>query len=101
MDLLKERLKRAVKNRSVPVYNIQPTNKIALLTVEQEPDTEETMHNDNSDDEQYNATYHVSNHEQSLVLNSNYSPSRLSSISNQVESTTIARHSSSFEIGFR
>lgn len=80
MGLLKERLKRVSKKPSVPAVTAQPTTKIALSPVQQVSDTEEIVDNDNCEDEQYNATYHVlqqSNHEQSLVIDSNNSPSGL------------------------
>lgn len=98
MGLLKERLKRVSKKPSVSVVTIQPTTKIALSPVQQIPDTEEIVDNDNSDGEQYNATYRVlqeSNHEQSPVKDSNNSPSRL------LSTTTTALNLSSLEMSLR
>lgn len=105
MGLLKERLKRASKNQSVPVATTKPTIKMSLPPVQQVLGTEEIVDNDNSDNEQYNVTYHVlheSNHEQNLEIDSNNSSSGLTSISRQIDSTfTTTQHPPSLENGFR
>lgn len=75
MALLKERLKRASKNNTmpvvaVPIATVQPTIKM-LSPLQQIPNTDETIDDDfNIDNEnnEYNATFNVSqgyNHEES------------------------------------
>ncbi|XP_026810117.1 LOW QUALITY PROTEIN: protein mini spindles-like [Rhopalosiphum maidis] len=77
MGLLKERLKRASKNRVVPVATIQPTMKIVLPPIQHVSDIEHGVVDSNSDSEENNAILSVSlesNHEQNPQGNENNSP---------------------------
>ncbi|XP_029345564.1 protein mini spindles isoform X2 [Acyrthosiphon pisum] len=106
MGLLKERLKRASKNRVVPVATIQPTMKIVLPPVQHVTnvgivDGEEYT----SDCEENNAILNVSqesNQEQNPQRNVNNSPSSSanSSCTSETIPTTI-EHSPSSEMEFR
>jgi len=110
MGLLRERLKRASKNRAVPVATVQPTIKMVVPPVQQVPDPQNVINDDdeyNSDDEQQNATFNISSqgstHEQSPHRYSNDSPSRsASTMSYRTGSTsTTVENSSTLRMGFR
>ena len=63
MGLLKERLKRASKNRVVPIATIQPTMKIVIPSAQHVPDLEEGFVDGEectSDFEENNAILNVS-----------------------------------------
>lgn len=80
MGLLRERLKRASKNRAVPVATVQPTIKMVVPPIQSIPATEDNVDDEyNSDEEEHNTTFnvsHESNHETSPQRYSNESPSR-------------------------
>lgn len=108
MGLLRERLKRASKNRVVPVATVQPTIKMVVPPVQQVVPVGEDIVEDNynSDDEEHNATFnisHESNHEQSPQRYSNDSPSRpASTLSYRTGSIpTSMEHSSALRMGLR
>ncbi|XP_008189868.1 protein mini spindles isoform X2 [Acyrthosiphon pisum] len=107
MGLLRERLKRASKNRAVPVATVQPTIKMVVPPVHQVPDTEDIINDEyNSDEEEHNATFNVSqesNHTSSPQRYSNDSPSRsASTLSYRTGSIpTAIEHSSALRMGFR
>lgn len=105
MGLLRERLKRASKNRVVPVATVQPTIKMVVPPVQQIPNSEDNV-NEYSDEEEHNTTFNISqesNHESSPQRYSNDSPSRSASnilyrtgnISSTVENSPTSR------MGFR
>jgi len=108
MGLLKERLKRASKNRVVPVATIQPTMKIVLPPVQHVTNVEEGIvdgEDNTSDCEENNAILNVSqesNHEQNPrnVNNSPSSSANSSSCTSETIPTTI-EHSPSSEMEFR
>lgn len=63
MALLKERLKRASKNNTLPVATVQPTVKMVESPDEQIPDINNTVsdyYNTDNEDNEYNATFDVS-----------------------------------------
>lgn len=109
MGLLRERLKRASKNRTVPVATVQPTIKMVVPPVHQRvPDQEEVVDDDyNSGDEEHNATFNVSqesNHEQSPPRYSNDSPSRSANTTLAYRPGTISNsteQSPTLRMGFR
>lgn len=106
MGLLRERLKRASKNRVVPVATVQPTIKMVLPPVQQVPDPEDIVNDVYNSDDENNATFNVSqesNHEPSPQRYSNDSPSRSSStLSYRTGSIpTTIENSSALRIGFR
>lgn len=108
MGLLRERLKRASKNRVVPVATVQPTIKMVVPPVQQvQPDPEDIVNDEyNSDEEEHNATFNVSqesNHVPSPQRYSNDSPSRSSStLSYRTGSIpTTIENSSALRMGFR
>jgi len=108
MGLLRERLKRASKNRAVPVATVQPTIKMVVPPVQQVVPTSQNVVDDEyySDDEQQNATFNISqgsNHEQSPQRYSNDSPSRsTSTLSYRTGSIpTTVENSSTLRMGFR
>jgi len=109
MGLLKERLKRASKNRVVPVATIQPTMKIVLPPVQYVTNIEEGIVNGEeytSDCEENNAILNVSqesNHEQNPQGNVNNSPSSSGNSSFCTSETipTTVEHSPSSEMEFR
>lgn len=107
MGLLRERLKRASKNRAVPVATVQPTIKMVIPPVQQIPATENIVNDEyNSDEEEHNATFnvsHESNHEASPQRYSNDSPSRsANTLSYRTGSIpTTADPSSTLRMGFR
>lgn len=107
MGLLRERLKRASKNRVVPVATVQPTIKMVAPPVQQISDPQNVIGDEyNSDDEEQNATFNVSresNHEQSPQRYSNESPSRsASTLSYRSGSiSTTVENSSTLRMGFR
>jgi len=105
MGLLRERLKRASKNRAVPVATVQPTIKMVIPPVQQLPDTEEIVDNEYNSDEEHNATFNISqesNHEQSPQRYSNDSPSRSSStLSYRTGSIPTTIENSTLRLGFR
>lgn len=105
MGLLRERLKRASKNRTVPVATVQPTIKIVVPPVQQVPTTQDIVDEYNSDEE-HNATFNVlndSNHESSPQRYTNDSPSRstntLSYRTGSIPTTT--EHTPNLRMGFR
>lgn len=105
MGLLRERLKRASKNRTVPVATVQPTIKIVVPPVQQVPTTEDIVDEYNSDEE-HNATFNVlndSNHESSPQRYTKDSPSRsTSTLSYRTGSIpTTTEHSPNLRMGFR
>lgn len=107
MGLLRERLKRASKNRTVPVATVQPTIKKSE-PVQQIPSMPLTDNVDeyNSDQEEHDVTFnvsHESNQELSPQRYSNDSPSRsASALSYRTGSIpTTYEHSSSLRMGFR
>lgn len=105
MGLLRERLKRASKNRVVPVATVQPTIKMVLPPVQQVPDPEDIVNDEYNSDDENNATFNVSqesNHEQSPQRYSNDSPSRSSTLSYRTGSIpTNIENSSTLRMGFR
>lgn len=109
MGLLKERLKRASKNRVVPVATIHPTMKIVLPPVQHVTDVEEGMVDGeeyNSDCEENNAVLNISqesNHEQNLQVNINNSPSSSANSSSRTSETipTTIEHSPTSDMEFR
>jgi len=109
MGLLKERLKRASKNRVVPVATIQPTMKIVSPPIKQVTDVEEDIVDDEeytSDCEEKNAILNVSqgsNHEQNFQGNVNNSPfgSANSSLCTSETIPTTVEHTPSSDIEFR
>lgn len=107
MGLLRERLKRASKNRTVPVATVQPTIKMVVPPVQQIPVSESIVNDEyNSEEEEHNATFnvsHESDHESSPQRYSNDSPSRsASNLSYRTGSIpTTIEHSSALRMGFR
>lgn len=107
MGLLRERLKRASKNRAVPVATVQPTIKMVVPPVQQVPETEDIVDDEyNSDEEEHNTTFNISqesNHTSSPQRYSNDSPSRsASTLSYRTGSIpTTIEHSSALRMGFR
>jgi len=109
MGLLKERLKRASKNRVVPVATIQPTMKIVSPPVKQVTDIEEDIVDGEeytSDCEEKNATLNISqgsNHELNSQENVNNSPfdSVNSSLCTSETVPTTVEHTPTSEIEFR
>jgi len=109
MGLLKERLKRASKNRIVPVATIQPTMKIVLPPVQHVTNVEEGIVDGEeytSDSEENNAILNVSqesNHEQNLQGNVNNSLSSSANSSSCTSETipTSIEHSPTLEMKFR
>jgi len=107
MGLLRERLKRASKNRAVPVATVQPTIKMVVPPVQQVPDTEDIVDDEyNSDEEEHNTTFNVSqesNHTSSPQRYSNDSPSRsASTLSYRMGNIpTTIEHSSALRMGIR
>jgi cytoskeleton-associated protein 5 len=106
MGLLRERLKRASKNRVVPVATVQPTIKMVVPPVQPIPATDDNVDEYNSDEEEHNTTFnvsHESNHEASPQRYSNESPSRsANTLSYQTGSIpTTINSSSTLRIGFR
>jgi len=108
MGLLKERLKRASKNRVVPVATIQPTMKIVVSPVQHESDIEERIVDNEytSDREENNTTTRVlqeSNHERNPLGNENNSPSSSpnSSLCTSENIPTTIEHSPTSEMQFR
>lgn len=107
MGLLRERLKRASKNRVVPVATVQPTIKMVVPPVQQVADLLNLEDDDyNSGDEEHNATFNVSresNQEPSPPRYSNDSPSRsantLSYRTGNIPTTN--EHSPTLRMGFR
>ncbi|KAL5234313.1 hypothetical protein ACI65C_001723 [Semiaphis heraclei] len=109
MGLLKERLKRASKNRVVPVATIQPTMKIVSPPIKQVTDVEEDYVDGEeytSDCEEKNAILNVSqgsNHEQNFqgnVINSPSGSTNSSLCTSETIPTTV-EHTPSSEIEFR
>lgn len=108
MGLLKERLKRASKNRVVPVATIQPTMKIVLPPVQHVTNVEEDIVDGKeytSDCEENNAILNISQesyHKQNPQRNINNSPSSSanSSYTSETIPTTI-EHSPTPEMEFR
>lgn len=108
MGLLRERLKRASKNRVVPVATVQPTIKMVAPPVQQIPNSEDNV-DDEYSDEEHNATFNVSqesNHESSPQRYSNDSPSRsasnlLSYRTGSISTSVTVEHSSTLRMGFR
>lgn len=77
MGLLRERLKRASKNRVVPVATIQPTMKVVIPPVQHVSDTENDNIDGTSDYEENNAVLNnsqESNHERNRQRNDKNSP---------------------------
>lgn len=107
MGLLRERLKRASKNRVVPVATVQPTIKMVVPPVQQVPYTEDIVDDEyNSDEEEHNATFnvsHESNHMPSPQRYSNDSPSRPASTPSYRTGgiPTAVENSSTLRMGFR
>lgn len=107
MGLLRERLKRASKNRAVPVATVQPTIKMVVPPVQQIPSATEDIVDDeyNSDEEEHNTTFnvsHESNHEASPQRYSNDSPSRsANTLLYRMGSTPAIDQSSTLRMGFR
>lgn len=108
MGLLKERLKRASKNRVVPVATIQPTMKIVLPPVQHVTNVEGDIVDGEeytSDCEENNVILNVSQesyHEQNPQRNNN-SPSSSANSSSYASETipTAIEHSRTPEIEFR
>jgi len=102
MGLLRERLKRASKNRAVPVATVQPTIKMVVPPVQQVPETEDIVDDEyNSDEEEHNTTFNISqesNHTSSPQRYSNDSPSR-SYRTGSIPTTM--EHSSALRMGLR
>lgn len=89
MGLLRERLKRASKNRTVPVATVQPTIKMVVPPVQQIPNTDDIVDDQyNSDEEEHNATFNVS-HESPQAP----SPQRYSNDSHSRPSSTLSYRS--------
>lgn len=109
MGLLKERLKRASKNRVVPVATIQPTMKIVLPPVQHVTNVEEDIVDGEeytSDCEENNAILNISQesyHEQNPQKNINNSPSSSANSSSYTSETipTTIEHSLTPEMEFR
>lgn len=106
MGLLRERLKRASKNRAVPVATVQPTIKMVVPPVQQVHETEDVVDDEYNSDEEHNTTFNVSqesNHTSSPQRYSNDSPSRsASTLSYRTGSIpTTIEHSSALRMGFR
>lgn len=107
MGLLRERLKRASKNRIVPVATVQPTIKMVIPPVKQIPDSEDIVDDEYNSDDEHNATFNVSqdsNHESSPQRYSNDSPSRSTSnvLSYRTGSIPVTvENSSALRMGFR
>jgi len=108
MGLLKERLKRASKNRVVPVATIQPTMKTVLPPFQHVTNVEEDI----VDGEEYTSEYeennavlnvsHESYHEQNPQQNVKNSPSSSANTSCTSETIpTTIEHSPSSEMEFR
>jgi len=77
MGLLRERLKRASKNRVIPVATIQPTMKVVIPPVQHVSDTENDIIDGTSDYEENNAVLNISqesNHERNRQRNEKNSP---------------------------
>lgn len=90
MGLLKERLKRASKNRVVPVATIQPTMKIVIPPIQRVSDIENGVIDSTSDSEENNAMINVSlesNHEQNPQGNENNSPNNSENTSLRISET--------------
>lgn len=106
MGLLRERLKRASKNRTVPVATVQPTIKKIEPIVQQIPSMPlaDNVDEYNSDPEEHDATFnvsHESNQESSPQRYSNDSPSRSASAYRTGNIPTTFEHSSALRMGFR
>lgn len=107
MGLLRERLKRASKNRVVPVATVQPTIKMVVPPVQQVPNNDDIVDDQyNSDEEEHNTTFNVSQESQqdpSPPRYSNDSPSRPASTllyrSGNIPTTT--ELPSTLQMGFR
>lgn len=103
MGLLRERLKRASKNRVVPVATVQPTIKTAVPPPQQVSNTENNVDEDlNSDEEEHNATFNISfesNHELSPQRYASDSPSRNANSLSYRSTTT--EHSPTLRMGHR
>lgn len=108
MGLLKERLKRASKNRVVPVATIHPTMKIVVPPIQHVPDIEEDIADGEYtfDCEENNALHNVSqesNMEQNPQGNENNSPlsSENSSLCTSEAILSALEHSLASEMEFR
>lgn len=105
MGLLRERLKRASKNRVVPVATVQPTIKQVAPPVQQVPQTNEIVDDDyNSADEEQNSTFTLPcepNQNQSPLRYSSNSPLRSgNSVSYRSGNIATADNTSSLRMGF-
>lgn len=105
MDLLRERIKRASKNRVVPIATFQPTTKLVMPPIQQVHEVEEVVNDEyNFDSDENNIFLNVSqesNHEKSLQNYSNSSPPESeNNMLNKTEDIFI-EHSSSLDVGFR
>lgn len=104
MGLLRERLKRASKNRVVPVATVQPTIKVVVPPVQQVPVAEEIVDDEYNSDEEHNTTFNISqesNHEPSPQRYSNDSPSRSSNTLTLRRSIPTIDQSSNLRMGLR
>ncbi|XP_050528781.1 protein mini spindles-like isoform X2 [Daktulosphaira vitifoliae] len=106
MGLLRERLKRASKNRVVPVATVQPTIKQVAPPIQQIPQTNENVDDDYiSADEERNTTFNVSlesNHNQNPLRYSNNSPLKSeNSVSYRSGNVATADNTSSLQMKLR